>query len=175
MPRVRHRSEPVDVDHGQLVYPSLGRRRDRPPSRGRADAGVLAAGLKPDAASRSRSISARKIFVSAATARGRSARNRRNRLGTEITHCRTGTGGMTRSTRCAAVWAMWRPLQDGQTPRPLWHDVGDSQGIAAVGGEHGVVGDSPCAKRPPGRLRSAAAHPLGERGQMDVSDWPGTS
>ena len=70
-------------------------RKEMPPSRGRAGAGVLAAGLKPDAASRSRSISARKIFVSAATARGRSASMPRNRLGTEITHCRTGTGGMT--------------------------------------------------------------------------------
>jgi hypothetical protein len=25
MPRVRHRSEAVDIDHGQLVYPSLNR------------------------------------------------------------------------------------------------------------------------------------------------------
>ena len=91
MPRVRHRSEAVNIDHGQLVYPSLGRRRDRPPSRGRADAGVLAAGLKPDAASRSHSISARKIFVSALTARGRSASMPRRRLGTEITHCRPGS------------------------------------------------------------------------------------
>jgi hypothetical protein len=33
--------------------------------------------------------------VRAATAGGRSARKRRNRLGTEITHCRTGTGGIT--------------------------------------------------------------------------------
>ena len=66
-----------------------------PPSRGRADAGVLAAGLKPAAACRSRSISVRKIFMSAATAGGRSASMPRNRFGTEITHCRTGTGGMT--------------------------------------------------------------------------------
>ncbi len=36
-----------------------------------------------------------KIFVSAATALGRSARKPRSRLGTEITHSRTGTGGMT--------------------------------------------------------------------------------
>jgi hypothetical protein len=45
-----------------------------------------------------------KILVRAATALGRSARKQRNRFGTEITHCRTGTGGMTRSTRCAAAW-----------------------------------------------------------------------
>jgi hypothetical protein len=44
-----------------------------------------------------------KILVRAATALWRSARKQRNRFGTEITHCRTGTGGMTWSTRCAAV------------------------------------------------------------------------
>jgi hypothetical protein len=60
-----------------------------------------------------------KILVRAATALGRSARKQRNRFGTEITHCRTGTGGMTRSTRCAADCAIRRPLQEGQTPRPL--------------------------------------------------------
>jgi hypothetical protein len=65
------------------------------------------------------SISARKIRARAVTAAGRSARKPRSRLGTEITHCRTGTGGMTRSARCAAVWAMRRPVQDGQTPLPL--------------------------------------------------------
>jgi len=52
-------------------------------------------GEPPDAASRSLSISVRKIFVSAATAAGRSASMPRKRFGTEITHCRTGTGGMT--------------------------------------------------------------------------------
>ena len=35
------------------------------------------------------------LFVSTATAWGRSASMPRNRFGTEITHCRTGTGGMT--------------------------------------------------------------------------------
>jgi hypothetical protein len=60
-----------------------------------------------------------KILVRAATALGRSARKQRNSFGTEITHCRTGTGGMTRSTRCAAVCAIRWPLQDGQTPWPL--------------------------------------------------------
>ena len=66
-----------------------------PPSRGQAALGMSASGVPPDAASSSRSISSRKIFVSAATARGRSARKPRSRFGTEITHCRTGTGGMT--------------------------------------------------------------------------------
>jgi hypothetical protein len=76
-------------------------------------------GLRPAAVQSSRSISSMKILVRAATALGRSARKQRNRFGTEITHCRTGTGGMTWSTRCAAVCAIRRPLQEGQTPRPL--------------------------------------------------------
>ena len=41
---------------------------ETPPSRGRDARGVLAASATPAAASSSRSISARKIFVSAATA-----------------------------------------------------------------------------------------------------------
>jgi hypothetical protein len=52
---------------------------------------VSAAAVTPAAAHSSRSISSRKILVSAATARGRSARKQRSRFGTEITHCRTGT------------------------------------------------------------------------------------
>ena len=43
----------------------------------------------------------------------------RSRFGTEITHCRIGTGGMRWSARCAAVWDIRRPVHDGQTPRPL--------------------------------------------------------
>ena len=66
-----------------------------PPSRGQAALGMSASGVPPDAASGSRSISVKKIFVSAATAQGRSARKPRSRFGTEITDCRTGTGGMT--------------------------------------------------------------------------------
>ena len=62
-----------------------------------------------------------KILVRAATTLGRSARKQRNRCGTEITLCRTGTGGMTRSTRCAAVCAIRRPLQEGT-------DAGDRPG-----------------------------------------------
>jgi len=66
-----------------------------PPSRGRDALGVLAASATPAAAHNSLSTSSRKIFVSAATARGRSASMPRSRFGTEITHCRTGIGGMT--------------------------------------------------------------------------------
>jgi len=60
-----------------------------------ADAGALAFLVTPAAEHSSRSISAMKILVRAATAAGRSTRKPRNRFGTEITHCRTGTGGMT--------------------------------------------------------------------------------
>jgi len=52
----------------------------------------------------------RGIVARAQTPAGRSARKPRSRLGTEITHCRTGTGGMTPSTRWAAVCAMRRPF-----------------------------------------------------------------
>ena len=69
--------------------------KEMPPSRGREALGVSAAGVTPEAVGRDRSISSRKLFVSAATALGRSPSMPRNRLGTEITHCRTGTGGMT--------------------------------------------------------------------------------
>ncbi len=64
-------------------------------NRGRAVAGAAASLVTSAAALSSRSISARKIFVRAATASGRSARKQRSYFGTEITHCRTGTGGMT--------------------------------------------------------------------------------
>src|SRR5574341_883431 len=40
-------------------------------------------------------------------------------MGTETTHCRVGTQGLTHSTRWAAVWAIRRPAHDGQNPRRL--------------------------------------------------------
>src|SRR5215468_8616053 len=43
----------------------------------------------------------------------------RNGMGTETTHWRGGTQGMTHSTRWAAVWAMRRAAHDGQKPRRL--------------------------------------------------------
>ena len=39
--------------------------------------------------------------------------------GKENSHCRTGTFGITRSTRCAAVSDILRPQHDGQNPRFL--------------------------------------------------------
>src|SRR5215471_1381999 len=43
----------------------------------------------------------------------------RKGTGTETTHWRVGTQGMTHSTRWAAVWAMRRPAHEGQNPRRL--------------------------------------------------------
>ena len=48
-------------------------------------------------------------------------KGQRTRLGNVMTHCLTGTNGTTRSTRWAAVSAILRVVQEGQTPRPL-HD-----------------------------------------------------
>ena len=70
-------------------------RKETAPSLGRDALGVVAASGRPAAAPSSRSISSIKILVRAATAASRSARKPRNRFGTEITHCRTGTGGIT--------------------------------------------------------------------------------
>jgi hypothetical protein len=39
-----------------------------------------------------------------------------SRLGTDRTHWRTGNGGKTFSTRCAAVSAMRRALHEGHRP-----------------------------------------------------------
>ena len=44
---------------------------------------------------------------------------RSSAIGSDNTHCRTGTRGSTRSTRNAAVSAMRRPPHEGQNPRPL--------------------------------------------------------
>ena len=81
MPRVRHRSEAVDVDRGQLVgrrlkdRPIVVRLREVAPVGGRAAGGRAGRRLERLAE--------------------RSARKPRSRFGTEITHCRTVTGGMT--------------------------------------------------------------------------------
>ena len=88
-------------------------------SRGRSClAAFLSAGASA-ALQSSLSISSRNIHDSEVIACGRSAKMARSRFGTEITHGRIGTGGITRSARCAAFWAICRPVQDGLTPRPL--------------------------------------------------------
>jgi hypothetical protein len=53
---------------------------EMPPSRELAALGISASGVSPDAASRRRSISVRKIFVSTVTARSRSASMPRSRF-----------------------------------------------------------------------------------------------
>jgi len=65
------------------------------PSRGRGDGGVACSSQRRRSSQSNFSISSRKILVTAATALGRSPRTPRSRLGREMTHCRTGTGGMT--------------------------------------------------------------------------------
>ena len=47
------------------------------------------------------------------------SRARHGSIGKDSTHWRTGTWGMTWSTRCAAVCAMRRAPHDGQNPRRL--------------------------------------------------------
>ena len=64
------------------------------------------------------SILPRKALARAATALGRSARNPLSRFSTEISHCRTGTGRMTQSTRYAAVCVIRRLLQGGRRRGP---------------------------------------------------------
>ena len=48
-----------------------------------------------------------------------SRRSRRSGMGNDSTHWRTGTCGMTWSTRCAVVCAFRRALHEGQKPRRL--------------------------------------------------------
>src|SRR5262249_39756461 len=50
----------------------------------------------------------------------------RTGTGTDTTHWRVGTQGITRSTRWAAVWAMRRPAQAGQNPRRLQRNASSS-------------------------------------------------
>ena len=59
--------------------------KETAPSRGHAALGVSSSHVAPAAASKSRSISSRKTFVSELTGSGRSARKQRSRLGNEIT------------------------------------------------------------------------------------------
>jgi len=53
------------------------------------------------------------------TSSGCAASNKRSAIGSESTRCRTGTCGMTRSSRCAAVCDIRRAPHDGQNPRAL--------------------------------------------------------
>ena len=69
------------------------------------------------------------------------ANRMRRRIGNESTHWRTGTRGMTQSTRWAALCAMRRAPQEGQNPRRLqakatsfsWRALGAAQAQKAVG------------------------------------------
>ena len=53
------------------------------------------------------------------TSSGCEACYRRSAIGSDKTHCRTGTCGMTWSTKCAAVCDMRRAPHEGRNPRRL--------------------------------------------------------
>src|SRR4029450_13217453 len=55
----------------------------------------------------------------------------RRGTGTDTTHWRVGTQGMTCSTRWAAVCAMRRPAQEGQNPRRLQLKASSNSCISA--------------------------------------------
>jgi hypothetical protein len=56
---------------------------------------------------------------------------KRSGIGSDNTHCRTGTCGMTWSTRCAAVCDMRRAPHDGLQP-PAFAAVGQQLVVAAL-------------------------------------------
>jgi hypothetical protein len=60
-----------------------------------------------------------KMRTTARSASALRAASARRSKGSESTYWRTGTSGTTRSTRCAAVFAMRRPAQLGHAPRCL--------------------------------------------------------
>jgi hypothetical protein len=64
-------------------------------------------------------IVVRMIVWPCAVRSGEAAIQYRNGIGTETTHGRVGTQGMTHSTREAAVWAIRRAAHDGHNPRRL--------------------------------------------------------
>src|SRR5262249_36908391 len=59
------------------------------------------------------------IVWTCAVRSGEAAIQYRKGTGTDTTHWRVGTQGMTHSTRWAAVWAIRRAAHDGQKPRRL--------------------------------------------------------
>ena len=110
-------------------------RKETAPSRGRRDGRAAASGTATAAPSH-RSISSRKIRFQAVTAAGRSARMPRKRFGTEITHCLTGTGGMTRSARCAAENGH-AAARAGWTDSPALAGEGHEKAVTAASAEDG--------------------------------------
>jgi hypothetical protein len=118
-----------------------------PPNRCGKHTAPLAVERSPDSPARSRcerKISCTKIRPTAVRARGSRASSRRSSNGTESTHCRNGTSGITSSVKCAAVPHMRRALQDGHTPRFL-HDSATSRSLPH---ERQRARKKPCAKIP---------------------------
>src|SRR6186713_3246937 len=56
----------------------------------------------------------------------------RNEYGSESTHCRTGTAGITLSTRCAAVSPILLPPHDGQKARPPLQENASNRSLRHV-------------------------------------------
>ena len=75
--------------------------------------------LSPAWPSRWRVITRCTTCSTGVTSSGCAASSNRSGIGSESTHWRTGTWGMTWSTRCAAVCDMRRAPHDGQNPRRL--------------------------------------------------------
>ncbi len=85
-----------------------------------------------------------KMRESAERTSARKAASMRTSNGSESTHWRTGTAGSTRSVRCAAVFAMRRPVQLGQMPRPL-HENATRRSLPQRSQRRWT---NPCAKTP---------------------------
>ena len=75
--------------------------------------------LRPACLSRWRVITLCTTCSTGVSSLGCAASSRRRGIGSDRTHWRIGTWGMTWSTRCAAVCAMRRAPHEGQKPRRL--------------------------------------------------------
>ncbi len=73
--------------------------------------------LSPAAPSRWRVSTRCTTCSTGVTSSGCAASSTRSGIGSDSTHCRTGTWGMTWSIRCAAVCGIRRAPHDGQKPR----------------------------------------------------------
>jgi hypothetical protein len=87
----------------------------------------------------------------------------RSSNGSESTHCRTGTEGSTRSTRCAAVFAMRRPAQLGQMPRALQENA--TRRSCRPHRRHGARPGLPRREEAGHRRRAAPCDPRVRRGR----------
>ena len=99
------------------MYVEIGRRPEALDQRDRAAVGFvgLETGLLEQVARDQRCTTCN----TGVTSTGCAANSRRSGMGSDSTHWRTGTRGMTWSTRCAALRDMRRAPHEGQNPRRL--------------------------------------------------------